>query len=1224
MSVPSPEGVPLSLAFLTEGGQTGREILDYDWSGHSLGPLATWPISLRSTLATMLACPAPMFLSWGPDGTVFFNDAYRPIFGYRQERALGARFREIWADLWDDIGPLVETTLSGRSVSQRNLPLTMHRYGRPEETWWSFTYSPVRDDAGAIAGLICITAETTAEVLSERARQRSDERLDMALAAGGSIGIWDWDVAADRITADARFARLYGVDPALAEAGAPIATFFGGIHGDDLPEVRHRIEEALRTGEPFSAEYRLIQADGSVRWAAAEGRCAHDAQGRPTRFPGVSFDITERKRTEAALRESDDRFRGIADTVEQMIWSTRPDGFHDYYNARWYEYTGMPTGSTDGEAWNGMFHPEDQERAWATWRHSLATGETYRIEYRLRHRSGRYRWVLGLAKPLRDGTGRIMRWFGTCTDIHDRKLGEERQAFLLSLNDLLREAPDPVAVTLAAAAALGTRLNAARVGYGAVDESGEVVRVERDWARDGAMASLAGESRILDGFGPELVAEARAGRTVVVEDQRVDPRAGPPYAAAWESIGCHALIVVPLIRDGRLQAIVYLHEPAPRSWSPEEVSLVEDVAQRVWDAVERAKAELAERARAGELRLIADSLPVLIALFDDEGRCRFANAAGADWFGTDDATPDGRSLADLIGDDYELDRLRFEGALAGVEARFERAWPHRDGRRRVAEIRYRPRSRPDGTTDGAYLFALDVTDRKRMEEVLAREVDARTRERDRLWQTTTDLMGTAGLDGYLRSVNPAWTRLLGWSEAELLARPFLDLIAPDDRDRTGAVLHRLAAHEPVTDFVDRVLRKDGQQLTVMWTAVPEGDRFHMVGRDITQQRLAEEQLRQAQKMEAVGQLTGGIAHDFNNLLTGIVGSLDLMRTRIGQGRIEAIDRYIEAALSSAHRAAALTHRLLAFARRQPLEQTPVDVTALISGMEAILRSTLSEGVRLAIDAVPDLWPTLCDPHQLENAILNLAINARDAMPEGGRLVIRADNATLDGTGAGVPADVVPGDFVCLSVGDTGFGMEPEVVARAFEPFFTTKPMGQGTGLGLSMIYGFARQSGGHAQLESAPGRGTVVRLYLPRYLGQLPATAAAAPAVAAAPAPGRGETVLVVEDEPVVRDLVIETLRELGYRAIEAPDGPSGLRILRSVTRIDLLITDVGLPGLNGRQLAEQARAGRPDLKVLFITGYAENALFGGDRLDPGMQMITKPFPVEVLAARIRTMIELS
>ena len=1221
---PAALDLPPHLRFLSESGQTGREILAYPWHETPLGPLETWPASLRSTLATMLACPAPMFLSWGPDGISFFNDAYRPVFGDRLPRALGARFREIWADLWNEIGPLVEATLAGRSVSQNNLPLIMHRYGAPEQTWWSFTYSPVRDDEGRINGLICVTAETTGAVLAEEARRRGDERLEMALTAGGSIGVWDWDVAADRVTADARFATLYGVDPELAAAGAPIERFFSGIHPDDRPGLKAGIAQVLRDGGRFDAEYRLLQRDGSIRWVAAQGRCSLSEDGTPRHFPGVSFDITERKRTEQALRESEDHFRAITNSIDQLIWSTRPDGFHDFYNERWYAYTGVPSGSTDGAAWAGMFHPDDQDRAWAAWRHCLDTGETYQIEYRLRHCSGAYRWVLGRAQPVRDTDGRIVRWFGTCTDIHDRKRAEERQAFLLALNDRLREAREPQAVTLAAAAALGTELGISRAGYGEIDETGEIVRVERDWTRDATVASLAGESRILDGFGPAVIAELRAGRTLVVEDCYEDVRAGRRYAPVWDSIGCRALVVVPLIRDGRLRAIVYVHEPRPRPWHRDEIGLVEDVAQRVGHAAERARAEQAERAHARELRLIADSLPVLVALFDAGGLCRFANAAGADWFGTPPAQALGQDFAALIGADaFSGESAPFEGALAGREARSERPWPRRDGAHRVADIRYLPRPMPDGSTDGVYLFVADITDAKRVEAVLAREVGERTRERDRLWQTTNDLMGTAGLDGYLRSVNPAWERLLGWNERTLLERPFLDLIDPEDRAETGAVLARLAGQEPITDFVDRIISRDGRRRTVMWTAVPEGDRFHIVGRDITEQRVVEDQLRQAQKMEAVGQLTGGIAHDFNNLLTGIVGSLDLMQTRILQGRTDSLERYIRAALNSANRAAALTHRLLAFARRQPLEQKPLNANVLVSGMEDLLRRTLTERVHLEIVTAGGLWPTLCDPHQLENAVLNLAINARDAMPEGGRLVIETCNTHLDRSYTRLHPEVAAGQYVCLCVTDSGLGMPPDVVARAFEPFFTTKPLGMGTGLGLSMIYGFARQSEGHAKIYSEPGQGTTVKIYLPRYRGEVPVEPEAV-AASEPPRAERGETVLVVEDEPVVRDLVIEVLHDLGYRTIEAQDGPAGLSIVESSARIDLLVTDVGLPGLDGRQLADRARAARPGLKVLFITGYAENAMFGGSRLDPDMQMITKPFPVEVLAARIREMIGLS
>ena len=380
----------------------------------------------------------------------------------------------------------------------------------------------------------------------------------------------------------------------------------------------------------------------------------------------------------------------------------------------------------------------------------------------------------------------------------------------------------------------------------------------------------------------------------------------------------------------------------------------------------------------------------------------------------------------------------------------------------------------------------------------------------------------------------------------------------------------------------------------------------------------EQDLRQSQKMEAVGQLTGGIAHDFNNLLTGIVGSLDLMRMRIARGRTDDLDRYIKNAMTSAQRAASLTHRLLAFARRQPLDPRPTDVNLLIAGMEDLLRRTIHEAIALAIDPAPDVWATLCDPHQLENAILNLAINARDAMPDGGTLTIATANSVA-AEGGLIDREAVH-DYVLIRVTDTGSGMAPDVMARAFDPFFTTKPIGQGTGLGLSMIYGFARQSEGQATIESEVGRGTTVNLYLPRHHGQ--AEDGDADETVAAPRPGSGESVLVVEDEAVVRTLIVEVLHDLGYRALEAADGPAGLRLLQSSERIDLLVTDVGLPGINGRQLADQARVARHDLKVLFITGYAETAAMSSGFLEPGMAMMTKPFSTEALMSRIRGIIE--
>jgi PAS domain S-box-containing protein len=514
----------------------------------------------------------------------------------------------------------------------------------------------------------------------------------------------------------------------------------------------------------------------------------------------------------------------------------------------------------------------------------------------------------------------------------------------------------------------------------------------------------------------------------------------------------------------------------------------------------------------------------------------------------------------------------------------------------------------------------------RLNATLAERVEEKTRERDRIWNVSQDLLVVADLDGIWQTVNPAWTRALGWSEAELLNRTSQWLEHPDDGGTARGHFGKLAAGETTVRFESRFRHKDGTYRWLSWTGVADRGRIYGVARDITADKAAaerlkaaEEALRQSHKMEAVGQLTGGIAHDFNNLLTGIVGSLDLLQTRLDQGRTENVARYINAAMTSANRAAALTHRLLAFARRQPLIPKAVDANALIVSLEDLLRRTIGETIDLEIVASAGLWPTLCDPNQLESALLNLAINARDAMPDGGKLTIRTINAQIDGIDADTPA-LVPGDYVRIDVTDTGTGMSPEVAARAFDPFFTTKPIGQGTGLGLSMIYGFARQSNGHVLIDSKPGAGTSVRLYLPRHHGDA-AMERTAPA-AAGDVAATGETVLVVEDEPVVRGVIVEMLQDQGFRTLQAVDGPSGLRILRLEQRIDLLVTDVGLPGMNGRQLADQARETRPDLKILFITGYAENVAIAKGFLQPGMEMITKPFDLDKLSQRVREMVQ--
>jgi PAS domain S-box-containing protein len=516
---------------------------------------------------------------------------------------------------------------------------------------------------------------------------------------------------------------------------------------------------------------------------------------------------------------------------------------------------------------------------------------------------------------------------------------------------------------------------------------------------------------------------------------------------------------------------------------------------------------------------------------------------------------------------------------------------------------------------------------RQLNQTLEQRVAERTAERDRMWRLSTDVMLIARLDGTITSANPAWHSQFGWDENALVGTSLSQLIVEEDRAALRSTLEALAATRTARLFEVRIRDHEGGSRQIAWNAVVADDVVQAVGRDVTAERQArdalaktEEALRQSHKMEALGQLTGGIAHDFNNLLTGIIGAMDIIKRRIASGRMQDVTKFMDAASASAHRAAALTHRLLAFARRQPLDPGPVDVNELILGVEDLLRRSVGEQVTLEFELTDGLSPAVTDANQLENALLNLSINSRDAMPNGGRLRIATCDAVLKAGDAPLPNEAEPGAYTVIRVSDTGTGMSPETLAKVFDPFFTTKPIGQGTGLGLSMVYGFARQSHGYVSIESEVGAGTTVSLYLPRHEQEETEGHAIVVRPRNVIPEAAGETVLLVEDEPSVRLLIAEVLRELGYALIEAADAEMAMPILASNVRLDLMITDVGLPGLNGRQLAEIGRQYRPALKVLFVTGYAEHATKRGDFLGPGMKMVTKPFSLEAVAVTIREM----
>jgi PAS domain S-box-containing protein len=899
--------------------------------------------------------------------------------------------------------------------------------------------------------------------------------------------------------------------------GARHPRIFGMKVHEAWPEVaahNQRVMDLCLAGDTvsFREEHLVIARNGYDEniWLDVDYSPVIGDAGSPAGVLCIVSEVTNRVLDQWRRQEAENQLALAIASADLGTWDYDLQSNIQFWSERTKAMFGMaPDQPVTRDGLLAALHPDDRDRAALALARAVdpAIRAAYDIEFRtIGVQDGVVRWVASKGRAVFDDDGTPLRVIGTALEITGSKQAELRQRCLVELGDRLRGLDDTASIAGTAAAILGQALGGSRAGYGVLVKD-ETVIVEADWT-NGEAVSLAGP-RLFAALGEAFCAPLRAGQIFVINDVSTHP-ATAENRQAFMRIEIGALINVPLMENGTLTAILYVHSRTPRIWTDAEIQLVRDTADRTWEASGRARAYQALR---------------------------------------------------------------------------------------------------------------------RLNESLEQEIALRTTQRDRIWRLSSDLMMVATLDAIITSANPAWNTVFGWTETDLIGRHILDLTHPEDRAAMRAQLQRLGEGHPMTSFESRYRSRSGNFLWLSWRAVPDDTAIHAVGRDITAEReqadalkAAEEALRQAQKMEAVGQLTGGIAHDFNNLLQGIVGSLDLMEKRLAAGRTGELEKFVGAARASANRAVALTHRLLAFSRRQPLDPKPVQANPLVLAMEELLVRTMGERIEIALNLAPDLWPTLCDPHQLESAILNLAINARDAMPDGGTLTLETCNTELDKDDAARMPEMVPGPYICVSVTDTGTGMSASVMEQAFEPFYTTKPLGQGTGLGLSMIYGFTKQSEGHARIYSELGQGTTVKLFLPRYVGEVPEAAEAH--AGASDAPGASHaTVLVVEDEEIVRGLVVDVLEEMGITTLTAHDGPSGLAVLQSRQLIDLLVTDIGLPGLNGRQMADAGRLLRPDLKILFMTGYAETAAMANGFLEPGMEMITKPFPIESLAARIRGMI---
>jgi PAS domain S-box-containing protein len=630
----------------------------------------------------------------------------------------------------------------------------------------------------------------------------------------------------------------------------------------------------------------------------------------------------------------------------------------------------------------------------------------------------------------------------------------------------------------------------------------------------------------------------------------------------------------------------------------------------------------AER-EAARTAAILSQLAEGVIVADASGRITFVNEAATRIHGVAklEVTPERYSdtyhLFTEDGRPYPAEELPLtRAAVRGVnveEARWRIRRP--DGREVVAVGAARPLRAPDGGHVGAVLTLRDDTARahaeaelRRLNQDLEAEVLQRTAERDRIWQNSNELMAVFGFDGLRKAVNPAWNHILGHDEETLLTTPFIDLTHPEDRPRLSEAVERLRRGERITDFEDRLLHKDGSWRTVSWTGVPGDGLFYAIGRDVTDQRQAEQALRQSQKMEALGQLTGGIAHDFNNLLQAVQGSFALILKRPDD--VERVLSLAEQGLQATRRGGSLAAQLLAFSRSQKLERRSVPVRAALVGMEDLMRRTLGPMTGVNLQPIEPELVASVDPTQLEMAILNLAINARDAMPEGGTITIEAERQVI-----AADPELEPGDYIVIRVADTGVGMSSEVARRAFEPFFTTKGVGKGTGLGLSQVYAMARQSGGTVRLDSKSGGGTAVDIFLPR--DEAAAVAEEHPTDAPSPKEDASlsATILVVDDDEDVRRWLAAALAMMGHRVIEAADGPAGLRALHDDT--DLLLVDFAMPGMSGAEVVEAARRLKADLPVILVTGFADTDAVEAIA-DPGLTVLRKPFELEELEATLK------
>nr|WP_247894085.1 response regulator [Azospirillum endophyticum] len=1227
----------------------------------------------------MLTSRQPIWIGWGRELTYLYNDPYKSIIGGKHPWALGLPTSTVWREIWADIDPLLTTALTGvEGIYVEDQLLIMERNGYPEETYYTFSYSPIPDDDGSPGGIICANTDVTDRVIGERQLALLRELATRTSQAQTWQQVCDRSVEA--LATDPRdvaFALIYLREPESTDFALAAATGIAPGH-PAAPEALTAAAPAWPLADPVTGPVHIPDLRAPELHAIGAGSLPDGVWNRPPTQAVV-----------LPLPASGETGRSGLLIVGLNPYRLFDDGYR--------RFLGLVAGQVAAAIANAESYEAERRRAEA-----LAEIDRAKTAF-FSNASHEFRTPLTLMLgPLEEMLQETVQQAGSSVTVPRTELemvhrnGQRLLRLVNALLDFSRIEAGRMRASFAPVDLAAYTADLASSFRSAMEKAGLVYRIDcpplpepvwidRDlWEKivlnlisNAFKYTLRGEVAVtLEAVRGAAVLKVRDTGVGIPEAEltrvfdrfhRIEGQVGRTHEGT--GIGLALVKDLTAVHGGSVDvqsrigegSVFMVSLPFGRTHIPLAETGGETAqapsATRAGIFVSEAMRWLPDAETATPAGLPAEEVPVTtperaqgetIVLADDnadmrgyverllagagyrvvavgDGRAAVTAVRAVrpdlvlsdvmmphlDGFGVIDALrrdPDTRELPIILlsaraGEDSAID-----GFQAGADDYVAKPFSARELIARV-----------EGTLRLAKLRRETSAMLRAANEELEKRVAERTRELNQIWRNSRDLLAVVGADGVYRAVNPAWTEILGYRPDEVVGCSFRHLVWPEDLEWTQGG-HEEAVKRNLTNFENRYRHQDGTPRWISWHSSVEGDMIYAYGRHITAEkeqaealRQAEEQLRRAQKMEAVGQLTGGVAHDFNNLLQVIGGNLQLLLNDVGtSGR--AADR-VRNALSGVSRGAKLASSLLAFARRQPLEPRVVDLGRLIRGLDDMLRRTLGEEIRIEVISGGGLWNTVVDPAQVENALLNLAINARDAMKGHGVLTIEAGNAELDAVYAARHNDVQPGQYVMLAVTDTGSGMPPEVQERAFDPFFTTKPEGHGTGLGLSMVYGFVKQSGGHIKIYSEMGHGTTIRLYLPRTqeVEDLPVAADSGPVG------GGSETVLVVEDDEEVRQTVVAMLTDLEYRVLQARDAQSALAILESGVPIDLLFTDVVMPGpLRSPELARKAQERFPKLAVLFTSGYTQNAIVHGGRLDPGVELLSKPYTREVLARKIR------